>query len=319
MIDFEYLDRGLTGMARAHRANTMAGHLGAAVVAGVFFSEDHPDLDERVTKAVKAELDQIVAGDEAIWFNPTKAGITIPELFEPFPKAPPVEADISNIGAELAADILELRQSGHDVIFATIALRALHDHPESASPAVVGGIRKLIGAFHGQSQGRGYYGKDQGWKQGQAVKLPAEDPELPMYEDEDAMVDAVIDELIAFGGVRRQGFGGLFHLINHAAAITELARLGYRDMARQALAAHHRHLRLLHTLPDLEAELGPLVKAQHSPRTPEYWEADRDSEQWGAQLTHRIKTLYGFHTILQSVEDEAKREKAQDAFLYLMG
>ena len=35
MVSFEYLYRGLCGMANAPRANSMAGHLGAAVIAGI--------------------------------------------------------------------------------------------------------------------------------------------------------------------------------------------------------------------------------------------------------------------------------------------
>jgi len=317
MIDFPYLQTGLTGMARARRANTMAGHLGAAVLAGAFFCEDHPDLDSKIVADVQKDLDRIIDGDESIWFNAAKAGITIPELFEPLPEEAPVEDAIPDIGATLAADIDALRQSGHDVIFASIALRALHDHPETATPAVVGGIRKLIAGFHGASQGRGYFGKDRGWIQGAAVKLE-ESSDFPAYEDEDAMAETVASELITCASIRRQGYGGLFHLINHAAALTELARLGYRGLARQGLKAHHRHLRLLRSLPDVEDELGPLVKAKHDPRTAAYWESDKDSEQWSANLTHRIKTLYGFFTVLRQVEDPGKRRKAVDAFGYLM-
>ena len=60
MVDFEYLHRGLCGLANAHRANAMAGHLGAAVVAGYFFGEDHPNLDPRVVTAVEQQLDRII-------------------------------------------------------------------------------------------------------------------------------------------------------------------------------------------------------------------------------------------------------------------
>ena len=70
-------------------------------------------------------------------------------------------------------------------------------------------------------------------------------------------------------------------------------------------------------LPDVEGELGPLVKAQHDPRTPAYWD-EEESGQWSAQLTHRIKTLYGFYTIRRFIEAETQRKKAEDAFLYLM-
>jgi hypothetical protein len=36
MIDFDYLYKGICGLANAHQAGTMAGHLGAAVAAGYF-------------------------------------------------------------------------------------------------------------------------------------------------------------------------------------------------------------------------------------------------------------------------------------------
>ena len=319
MIDFQYLQTGLNGLARAHRANTMAGHLGAAVVAGVFFSEDHPDLESKVVTEIQGELDRIISGGEKFWFDQEKAGITIEELFQPLPGAPPREEAIPDIGVTLAADIDQLRQSGHDVIFAAIALRALHDHPEAATPAVVQGIRKLISGFHNAAQGRGYYGKERGWIQGASVKLDDEaGSDVPVYGDEDAMVETVLEELIATAGIRRRGFGGLFHLINHAAALVELSRLGYRGLARQGLPAHHRHLRLIRSLPDVEGELGPLEKTDLDPRTADYWESDRDSEQWSAHLTHRIKTLYGFHTILPYLHDKAKSKKAQESLLYLM-
>ena len=62
MIEFRYLQTGLTGMAQAHRANTMAGHLGAAVVAGVFFCEDHPDLPPEVARGYVSRI-----GRESPW------------------------------------------------------------------------------------------------------------------------------------------------------------------------------------------------------------------------------------------------------------
>lgn len=37
-----------------------------------------------------------------------------------------------------------------------------------------------------------------------------------------------------------------------------------------------------------------------------------------ARLTHRIKTLYGFYTIRQFIDDVVTRKNAEDALLYLM-
>jgi hypothetical protein len=316
MVDFEYLYKGLSGMARAHRANTMAGHLGAAVVAGYFFGEEHHDLDEQVVEAVEKEMNRVVRGDEALWFDAKKAGITIPELFEPFLKEKAQESLISNIADALSGNIEKTRQSGHNVIFAAIAIRALHDHPEYATPAIVNGIRKLIEGFNGAVPGRGYYGKQRGWIVGNKVSLSRDD-DFPPYRNEQAMTEVVIDELIRSASVRKQGFGGLFHIINHATALTELSRLGYQDLARKGLAAHHHHVRLFRSLPDVEDELGPLKKAKHDPRSAEYWTID-EASQWSARLTHRIKTLYGFFHLLRFIEQPEKRKAAQERFLYLM-
>ncbi len=147
------------------------------------------------------------------------------------------------------------------------------------------------------------------------MKLPADDT-FPAYRTIQDMVDVTIGELIATAPRKKQGFGGLWHVINHAAAITELDRFGYKQLAHKALPAHHQHIRLWRSLPDVEAELGPVEKSDHDPREPIYWEGMLKRDE--ARLTHRIKTLYGFYTIRRFIEDDATRTKADDSFLYLM-
>lgn len=316
MVDFAYLYQGLCGLARAHRANAMAGHLGAAVVAGYFFGEELSDLDDKVYGAVEHELNGIIQGDETLWFDAKKAGITVSELFAPFSTESGKEDRVATIATALGANIDKMRQSGHNVIFSSIAIRALHDHPSYATPSIVEGIKKLIAKFDNASAGRGYYGQERGWIAGDKVILP-EATDFPPYDDQQAMAEVVIDELIRSAAVRRRGFGGLFHIINHATALTELSRFGYGALARRGLAAHHHHVRLWRSLPDVEDELGPLESAKYDPRTPDYWSGDRTS-QWSAQLTHRIKTLYGFFTLLRFVKSSAKRKEAEKKFLYLM-
>lgn len=322
MVDFKYLYLGLCGLARAHTANAMAGHLGAAVVAGYFVGEDLPDLDDQVYSGIDKNLDEIMSGEESIWFNAQKAGITVPALFEPFPEKPVADeqvqqAKIAAIAKALAVNIDKMRQSGHNVIFSAIAIRALNDHSKFATDAIVGGIEKLIVRFNNEGPGRGYYGKARGWIGGNEVKL-GEDTDFPAYRNQQDMVELVIDELIQSGAMRRRGYGGLFHIINHAAALTELSRFGYEKLANRGLAAHHKHVRLWRSLPDVEKEFGPLKSAKHDPRTPAFWQ-DADSKQWSAHLTHRIKTIYGFSTLLRFIESEEKRKQAEEKFRYLMG
>jgi len=266
-------------------------------------------------RGIEGELDRVIAGEEAIWFNAQKAGLTPTDLFAPFPEETSKPDSIAAITAALEKNIGSLKQSGHNVIFAAIGVRALTDHSESATPQISAGITRLIKAFDRVSPGRGYYGKEKGRTTGNQVELPA-DGSPQTYESIQQMVDETMGELIASASIRKQGFGGLWHLINHAAAITELDRYGHKRLAQQGLPAHYQHLRLWRSLPDVQDELGPAIKAEHDPREPEYWQGMLKRDE--ARLTHRIKTLYGFHTLRRLIEDPARKEKADDAFLYLM-
>ena len=288
MIDFGYMYKGLCGLANSHKASALAGHLGAAVVAGYFWGEDHAALDKAVYEGVENELDRIIKGEEAFWFNSKKAGITSPELFDPLPKEPAQENLIPTITDALGENIGRTRQSGHNVIFASIAIRALHDHPEYATPTIVNGIRELTRSFNGVTAGRGYYGKEKGWLQGEQVEVD-EDDGLRRYPSEQEMVAVVIDELINTVSIRRQGFGGMWHLINHTAAIVELSQFGYEDLARKGFTAHRHHLRLWRSLPDVKQELGLLQQSELDPREAAYWSGQLKRDE--ARLTHRIKTL----------------------------
>ena len=315
MIDFEYLYKGICGLAHAHQAGTMAGHLGAAVVAGYFFGEDQGELPNEVFTGIEGELKRVIQGEEAIWFNAKKAGVTPTDLFKPFPQAQAQEDSIKTIAAALQKNVGQTRQSGHNVIFAALAIRALHDHTEYATPQIIAGISQLMKGFDNAPPGRGFYGEEQGWRMGNQVKLEP-DNTFPAYQNIQQMAEVTINEVIETAAIKKQGYGGLWHIINHAAAITELERFGYKQVALQALPAHHHHLRLWRSLPDVEKELGAVVASQHDPRQPAYWAGMLKRDQ--ARLTHRVKTLYGFFTLKRFIEDEATKKKAEAAFLYLM-
>ncbi len=315
MVDFKYLYKGICGIANAHPLGTMAGHLGAAVATGYFIGEDLSDLPAEVYQGIERELERVIAGEESIWFDVKKTGTQPTDLFRPFKEQSPTPIAVNSIAKALQKNVGKLKQSGHNVIFASIAIRALRGHPEYATPPVIGGIRKLIQRFDNVSPGRGFYGGDRGWQNGNEVKLTQENT-FAEYNSIKQMVEITIGELITHAATKKQGFGGLWHLINHAAGITELERLGYSEIANQALPAHHQHLQLWRTLPDVEEELGPVLKSQHSPLVSEYWNEKLNRD--GAQLTHRIKTLFGYYTLRRLVKDVAKQKQADDAFLNLM-
>jgi len=315
MVDLDYLEKGLYALSRAHRVNTMAGHLGAAVVAGYFIAEQHPDLDPVVFQGIEAELNRIIRGESV--FSPKKnAPISVAEMFKPFAKAQPHENLIDGIADALADNIDQTRESGHNVIFAAIAIRALKDHPEFATPSVTDGIRALTIGFNGATPGSGYYGKQRGRIDGREISLSKDDAS-PAYTDLRAMANAVLDTLIQHAPEHRQGFGGLWHVINHAAALAELAKYGYRELAVKGLAAHHHHVLLWRTLPNATDELGPRIPTEHDPRTPAFWQSGNIRRD-GARLVHRIKTLYGFDALMPLVDDETRREQGNHMLRYLM-
>ncbi len=314
MVDFRYLYRGLCALARCHRASALAGHLGAAVVAGYFLGEDHPEWPEGVFRGIQGELDRIIAGEEAIWYNAQRAGIRPRELFEPFPRGKPVPQVLDRLAAALAPSLDRLRESGHNVIFATLAMRAVSGHPQYASREIVSGLEKLLASFRNSHPGRGYYGKQRGWVRGDRVQLAPEN--VKPYRSPMHMVETTLQQLADFAAVRKRGFGGLWHLVNHAAAVVELDRLGFPRLARLAMNAHARHLALWRGLPNVEQELGPMVPAEQNPWEENYWRGRLKRDQ--ARLTHRIKTLFGYFTLRRLVEDDALRRRADQGLRYLM-
>lgn len=317
MVDFGYLSKGLNALARAHRVSTMAGHLGAAVVAGYFIGEQRPDLNDAVYKGIEGDLDRVIRGESVFGTKRMKKpDLTDAEMFAAFPKEKPDESLIDGIAEALAKNIGKPRQSGHNVIFASIAIRALKDHPELATPSVTDGIRKLVAGFNSAHPGSGYYGKKRGRIHGHKITLTDDDNVSP-FKDLAGMAVAVLDEIIKQDPkVRRQGYGGLVHINNHAAAITDLAQYGYRELVPQALKSHHHHLRLWLDLPNVADEIGSTTPSKHNPHMPAYWTGKVRYDS--ALLTHRVKTMYGFDELVEVVEDESKRKQAYDKLRYMM-
>ena len=315
MVGFEFFEKGLWGLSRAYHSNTMTGHLGAALVAGYFFSEQHRELDRQVHAGIEKELDRILQGESV--FSPKEdASLTTSELFEPFPAEDPQEDQIERIAQALSGNIEKTRSSGHNAIFAALSIRSLKEHPQYATPSIIEGICALIRGFDSASPGSGYYGKEKGRIEGDEIPLP-EDSNFPSYPNFPAMVEAALDELIQTAAERRQGFGGLWHVINHAASLIDLSAYGYEELAHKGLGAHHQHVRLWRSLPDVKDEFEAEEPVEHDPRTPAYWESGmlrRDR----ARLTHRVKTLYGFSRLTPLVSSPAKLKQAEDKLRYLM-
>jgi hypothetical protein len=318
MIDFAYLSKGLNALARAHHMNSMAGHLGAAVIAGYFVGEQRPDLDPDVYKGIEEDLDRVMRGESVFGKQMSKnSKLADPELFEPFPKQKPNESLIDNIAEVLDQSIDKPRQSGHNVIFASLALRALKEHPDFATPVVVDGIVKLLTLFNNAHPGSGYYGKEKGRITGDKASLPDED-ETPAYDDIEGMAIAVLDEVINQNAeIHRSGYGSLVHIINHAAAIADLTDYGYVDLLPRAIKSHRQHLRLWRNLPNVAHEKGPVQVSTFTPHTAAYWTSGNIPYD-RALVTHRVKTMFGFDELAAVVDEDAKEKAAYDKLRYMM-
>ena len=306
MIDFQYLSKGLNALARAHQISPMAGHLGASVIAGYFVGEQRPNLDQKVFDGIEGDLKRVMVGESV--FGKSKS--RDPELFAPFRKEKADASLVDGIAEALNETLNQTRASGHNVIFASLAIRALKEHPELATPSVTDGIRKLILKFKSIHPGWGFLEKKR--VSGNDVKL-REDDGAPEYADMEGMADAVFDLIIQLDpDFRRQGYGGPVHICNHAAAITDLAQYGYPELAPKAIKAHRQHLRLWLALPNLIKELGPGKVSKHAAHSPEYWTGKIRYDS--ALLTHRVKTMFGFDELAAVTENE---DRVRDAYAKL--
>ncbi len=308
----DFVEQGLWGLMRSWRANLMTGHLGAALLAGELLKRERTDLEAGVAAGIDGELQRILAGEE-MWFDPKTAGFGVADLFMPAEPGPVVDPEPPIIGA-LAGTLDNFHESGHNVIFATLALRVFRHRPSLATEPVVAGIAELTRRFAGTRGGRGYYGREPGWRIGAADPVPPAD-EWPTYETLPDMVATVLAEVLASAPCNRRGYGGVVHVVNHVAALLDLARLGYSELALRGLPAQREHFVRWRLLPDVSEEFGVPESAPLDPRQSAFWtlELRRDT----ARLTHRIKVMYGCLALLDTLADPAERAAADPALRLL--
>ncbi|MEO9591979.1 hypothetical protein [Rhodopirellula bahusiensis] len=144
-LERSYLEAGLNALARAHHMSSMAGHLGASMIAGYYIARQRPDLDPAIEAGIQDDLRRVRGGESVFGQRMSRASkLTDAELFEPVAKQKADAKLIDGIAEGLQKSIDKPRQSAHNVIFASLAIRVLQDHPEYAAPSVVDGIMKLM-------------------------------------------------------------------------------------------------------------------------------------------------------------------------------
>lgn len=277
----EYLAKGLVALSDAHKRGWLQGHNGAAVLATYYFCKEN-GLDERTTHGLGKQIDAFIAHS--------------PEEF-PAPAPGRGTADPARIVEQLDGQITELRAGGHDVIFASLALRGLRDLPEYATPPIVDGICELLKLIAARRRPE------------PETPYNLEHP-LPSYGSlNDVATITLQATLRPWGDVMRVGSSGVIHWITHADAVVTLADLGYTDLARRGYAAQRLHINQAvsgadRPEPDRKALdwLGP-----------EYWESATPQKLFsGTWLAgHAFKLPYSLFRMLRRTDDQ----KLNDACL----
>jgi hypothetical protein len=270
-----YLARGLLALSTVSPRGWVPGHGGAAVLAGHFFCVDN-GLDARTEKAVHANLDAFIAANPADYPGS-----------EPDPG--PGTADVTKIVERIDPHMHEYRAGGHDKIYAALALRALRERPDYATPAIVDGVCRLLDVLY--------------------ANRPAERPSpfaeanpLPPCNDPAQLAGEVLRAVLRpWSHVRDVGTSGVLHWVTHAEALLALEDLGWRDLARRGYVAHRQHI---HRAIEDRGEALPARPAIEWLGA-EYWESDRPRRLFqGTWLGgHAFKLPQALYHLLERVED----------------
>lgn len=275
MLENQYLRYGLNALSRAHQFNYFEdGHRGAAIIAGVYFCRENP---------VKAGVSEKIASiiDER-WAST--------RLCAPLPDEDPDPGLLRDV-LDCTSEHLEgLREAGHNAIFPSLALKALHDVPENITGSCVSGLCRLISCFHVSD-----------------VPL-AEDVQLPPLDDESTFAEFVLDEFVRcvkrFTG-RGQGWSG--HLLTYAQALFDLREYGSPTVARQAAGGFRIYVRRVRLGPQpSDGKYDEHSRLQHYPLDLDYWEERKGD----LRLGHKLKYPYGFYGLMSKAKTAAIKRRA---------
>ena len=269
---------GLNALSRAHELEYFAdGHRGGAIVSGVYLCREN-EVEAGVAERIAMIIDEQ-------WS-------TTP-LCAPFTDEAAAPSLIDNITDALGAHLTGLREAGHNIILPTLALKALRDLPEAATPTRITGICRLIESF--------------GSKQ---VPL-ADDFTLPDMRDKTRAAQFLLAEFIdcseRFIG-RGQGWTG--HLLTYSKAIFDLWDMGYGELATRAEEGFKLYIRRIRMGPqDTDKARDEHVPNGHVPLQAAYWQKSGGDLHFG----HRLKYPYGFYGLMQHAEDADLRQKCLEA------
>lgn len=305
MLTKGYLAKGIIGMSRTMEGKLWAyGHIGAAVIAAYYFCRNNK-LDDRTTEAITREVDKMIAQH--------------PALFTPLPDEEADETLLKEIPLHLESSISLLPIQGHNVIFASLAIKALKEVPEAITPMATQGICALLDRLTEKGTDKVLRFSDVTIDCTDISIDDRQDTDIPRYIDHYTLAKFTFDEFLKFKRVYEYTWGQSGHLVTHAQALVELSRLGYSDLARKGYDAHRLHAKMLRRLHDYATDKFQLVRAvKSSPTSASYWEENAGAmEQDTWAFGHYFKYAYHFFDLLNFV-DEPLKLKVLDQMAYIM-
>jgi len=276
MLSERRLILGLNALSRAHASDHFGdGHRGAAMVSAAFLCAENA-IEEEAAQAIGRLID-------AHWAHTA--------LCEPVRGSAAKRQSLDLVAAALEANCGHLRQAGHNVIFASLALKALAQLPKELTRDWAHGIVRLIERFTTVDD----------------VPVAEGDP-LPPLNPLEPFAGFVLRETLRtmrdFEG-RGQGWSG--HMLTYGRAMLDLVEGGWQELAGKCLPAFAMYV--------ARTRQGPLESDTPRPEHPAsdlrplagaYWER-RAGQDPG--LGHCIKYPYGFYGLLRLVRDDGLREK----------
>lgn len=291
----DLLKLGLTGLVNTHRTfqdQWFHGHHGAGVLAAHFIRTTF-DLAPEVDEAIATYARQIID--------------TFPDLFRCHQTKAPAE-EFSAIPEALSQHIKTLTADGHDIIFASMALKALHARPDLATPDTIQGLLALLEDAQTDNPKR-YYGYDD------YVNDPVDYSEIPVFESITQAAEYTLDDhkVIypdqALNGQHYFFAGNRLHDITHVHALLELEALGYRDLANTGMDALRKQFHLCST-EKLPAHLEPFETDELlDPRTLAFW-------QRGKRDAHQVKLAYAVMCLIHDKPEEYRLTVLKDISKY---
>ena len=218
-------------------------------------------------------------------------------------------ADPALIGAlikDLDAGIDTLRQSGHNIIFTNMCVKALHSVPEAATPGRLDGLRKMVQSF--------------GSNRGEIEPLANRDTFVDM-RDESKFIHFAFDEYLKAMNLYLNGrgyHGVAAHLLTAGHALVELRRMGYRETADKGVEAYWQFVKEARDGADLGGER--VARAPLHAPTPlkqDYWVAQENRNAGPIVSSHLVKYPYSFFALAKELHDEALKQRVLDSVYYL--